>query len=44
MKEMACDEKAVTSKVTYMRATAPADAGIVLPKVAFASSDDNFEV
>jgi hypothetical protein len=44
MREMACDEKEVASKVTYMRPTAPADAGIVLPEVRFPSDDDDFEV
>jgi hypothetical protein len=47
MNEMACDEsdeKAVTSKVGYMRPTAPVDAGIVLPEVMFPSDDDDFGV
>jgi hypothetical protein len=44
MKAMVCDEKEVASKVRYMRPTAAADAGMVLPPVVFPSDDDDFEV
>ena len=44
MKAMACDEKEVASKVRYMRPTAAAAAGIVLPPVVYPSDDDDFEV
>ena len=43
MKAMACDEKVVTSKVTHMRSTAPADAGMVLQDPVPPSSSDGFE-